>query len=400
MNQKTDNKSLTPALIALMSIATGLAVASNYYAQPLLDTIASAFGLTVSQAGFIVTAAQLGYAAGLMFIVPLGDMFERRALIVLMTLLSAAGLLITALSSTILWVIIGTALTGLFSVVAQILVPLAATLAEPRKRGKVVGTIMSGLLLGILLARTVAGLLASLGGWRTVYWVASIFMVVMAFILWRALPRYKQQSGLNYPQLLISIVSLFTRNATLRTRALLGALSFANFSMLWTSMAFLLAGAPYHYSEAAIGLFGLVGAAGALAANGAGRMVDKGKSSRTTTLGLLLLFASWLPVAFGEYSLWALLVGIVVLDLAVQGVHVTNQTMIYRMMPEARSRLTAGYMTSYFIGGALGSLVSALAYQYAQWIGVSVAGGVLSLLALIIWLMTKKSIERAIVEHN
>lgn len=400
MNQKTDNKSLTLALIALMSIATGLAVASNYYAQPLLDTIASAFGLTVSQAGFIVTAAQLGYAAGLMFIVPLGDMFERRALIVLMTLLSAAGLLITALSSTILWVIIGTALTGLFSVVAQILVPLAATLAEPQKRGKVVGTIMSGLLLGILLARTVAGLLASLGGWRTVYWVASIFMVVMAFILWRALPRYKQQSGLNYPQLLISIISLFTRNATLRTRALLGALSFANFSMLWTSMAFLLAGAPYHYSEAAIGLFGLVGAAGALAANGAGRMVDKGKSSRTTTLGLLLLFASWLPVAFGEYSLWALLVGIVVLDLAVQGVHVTNQTMIYRMMPEARSRLTAGYMTSYFIGGALGSLVSALAYQYAQWIGVSVAGGVLSLLALIIWLMTKKSIERAIVEHN
>ncbi|GKX52939.1 sugar transporter [Budvicia aquatica] len=383
-----------------MSIATGLAVASNYYAQPLLDTIASAFGLTVSQAGFIVTAAQLGYAAGLMFIVPLGDMFERRALIVLMTLLSAAGLLITALSSTILWVIIGTALTGLFSVVAQILVPLAATLAEPQKRGKVVGTIMSGLLLGILLARTVAGLLASLGGWRTVYWVASIFMVVMAFILWRALPRYKQQSGLNYPQLLISIISLFTRNATLRTRALLGALSFANFSMLWTSMAFLLAGAPYHYSEAAIGLFGLVGAAGALAANGAGRMVDKGKSSRTTTLGLLLLFASWLPVAFGEYSLWALLVGIVVLDLAVQGVHVTNQTMIYRMMPEARSRLTAGYMTSYFIGGALGSLISALAYQYAQWIGVSVAGGVLSLLALIIWLMTKKSIERAIVEHN
>lgn len=400
MNQKTDNKSLTPALITLMSIATGLAVASNYYAQPLLDTIASAFGLTVSQAGFIVTAAQLGYAAGLMFIVPLGDMFERRALIVLMTLLSAAGLLITALSSTILWVIIGTALTGLFSVVAQILVPLAATLAEPQKRGKVVGTIMSGLLLGILLARTVAGLLASLGGWRTVYWVASIFMVVMAFILWRALPRYKQQSGLNYPQLLISIISLFTRNATLRTRALLGALSFANFSMLWTSMAFLLAGAPYHYSEAAIGLFGLVGAAGALAANGAGRMVDKGKSSRTTTLGLLLLFASWLPVAFGEYSLWALLVGIVVLDLAVQGVHVTNQTMIYRMMPEARSRLTAGYMTSYFIGGALGSLVSALAYQYAQWIGVSVAGGVLSLLALIIWLMTKKSIERAIIEHN
>lgn len=398
MNQNRDNTSLTPALIILMSIVTGLAVASNYYAQPLLETIASNFELSVSQAGFIVTAAQLGYAAGLMFIVPLGDMFERRGLIVLMTLLSATGLLITALSSTILWFIVGTALTGLFSVVAQILVPLAATLAAPDKRGKVVGIIMSGLLLGILLARTVAGLLASLGGWSTVYWVASGLMLLMALILWRALPRYHQHSGLNYPQLLVSIIVLFTRNATLRTRALLGALCFANFSMLWTSMAFLLAGDPYHYSEAVIGLFGLVGAAGALAANGAGRLVDRGKSSTTTTIGLLLLFVSWLPVAFGQHSLWALLIGIIVLDLAVQGVHVTNQTLIYRMMPEARSRLTAGYMTSYFIGGALGSLISAAVYQYAQWVGVSIAGGVLSLLGIIVWLLSRKSIELTNVE--
>lgn len=399
MNHKVDNQSLTPALIVLMSIATGLAVASNYYAQPLLETIAGNFGLSVSQAGFIVTAAQLGYAAGLMFIVPLGDMFERRRLIVLMTLLSAAGLLITALSTTILWVIVGTALTGLFSVVAQILVPLAATLATPEKRGKVVGIIMSGLLLGILLARTVAGLLASLGGWRTVYWVASGLMILMALILWRVLPQYKQHSGLKYSHLLVSIITLFTRDTTLRTRALLGALSFANFSVLWTSMAFLLAGAPYYYSEAIIGLFGLVGAAGALAANGAGRLADKGKSSRATTVGLLLLFISWLSVAFGQYSLWALLIGIIVLDLAVQAVHVTNQTMIYRTMPEARNRLTAGYMTSYFIGGALGSLTSAAAYQYAQWIGVCVAGGILSLLGIIVWLLSKKSIELANVDR-
>ena len=168
-----------------MSVATGLAVASNYYAQPLLDTIARAFNLSASSAGFIVTAAQLGYAAGLLFLVPLGDMFERRMLIVSMTLLAAGGMLITASSQSLTMMIVGTALTGLFSVVAQILVPLAATLASPEKRGKVVGTIMSGLLLGILLARTVAGLLASLGGWRTVYWVASVLMVVMALALWR-----------------------------------------------------------------------------------------------------------------------------------------------------------------------------------------------------------------------
>lgn len=163
------NHELSPALIVLMSIATGLAVASNYYAQPLLDTIARNFSLSASSAGFIVTAAQLGYAAGLLFLVPLGDMFERRRLIVSMTLLAAGGMLITASSQSLAMMILGTALTGLFSVVAQILVPLAATLASPDKRGKVVGTIMSGLLLGILLARTVAGLLANLGGWRTVF---------------------------------------------------------------------------------------------------------------------------------------------------------------------------------------------------------------------------------------
>ncbi|WP_312927564.1 MFS transporter, partial [Pseudescherichia sp.] len=170
---------LSPALIVLMSVATGLTVASNYYAQPLLDTIARAFSLSSSQAGFIVTAAQLGYAAGLLLLVPLGDMFERRTMIVVMTLLAAGGMLITATSQSLGMMI----LTGLFSVVAQILVPLAATLATPAKRGKVVGTIMSGLLLGILLARTVAGLLANLGGWRTVYWVATVLMVVMAFAL-------------------------------------------------------------------------------------------------------------------------------------------------------------------------------------------------------------------------
>ncbi len=205
MKKTTTHSPLSPALIILMAIATGLAVASNYYPQPLLETIARAFSLSVNQAGFIVTVAQLGYACGLMFIVPLGDMFERRGLIVLMTLLSAAGLLITAMAPTLTMMLVGTALTGLFSVVAQILVPLAATLAEPERRGKVVGLIMSGLLLGILLARTVAGALASLGGWRTVYWVASALMIVMALVLWRKLPKHEQKTDLNYPQLLKSI---------------------------------------------------------------------------------------------------------------------------------------------------------------------------------------------------
>jgi predicted MFS family arabinose efflux permease len=376
---------LSPALIALMSVATGLSVASNYYAQPLLDTIAHAFSLSPNQAGFIVTAAQLGYAAGLLFLVPLGDMFERRRLIVTMTLLAAGGMLITASSSTLGLMILGTALTGLFSVVAQILVPLAATLATPEKRGKVVGTIMSGLLLGILLARTVAGMLADIGGWRTVYWVASVLMVIMALALWRGLPKVKQETHLNYPQLIGSVFTLFAREKLLRTRALLGCLTFANFSILWTSMAFLLASPPFNFSEGIIGLFGLAGAAGALGARPAGGLADKGKSHLTTTVGLILLFLSWVTIGFGQYSVIALIIGILVLDLTVQGVHITNQTVIYRVKPDARNRLTAGYMTSYFIGGAAGSLISASAWQHAGWTGVSIAGSSFAAVNLLVW---------------
>ncbi|MDV0351695.1 MFS transporter [Enterobacter hormaechei] len=376
---------LSPALILLMSVATGLAVASNYYAQPLLDTIARAFDLSANSAGFIVTAAQLGYAAGLLFLVPLGDMFERRMLIVSMTLLAAGGMLITASSQSLTMMIIGTALTGLFSVVAQILVPLAATLASPEKRGKVVGTIMSGLLLGILLARTVAGLLASLGGWRTVYWVASVLMVIMALALWRGLPKVKQENHLNYPQLLASVFSLFTRDKLLRTRAILGCLTFANFSILWTSMAFLLAAPPFNYSEGVIGLFGLAGAAGALGARPAGGLADKGKSHMTTSAGLVLLLLSWAAIWYGHVSVLALIVGILVLDLTVQGVHITNQTVIYRVKPDARNRLTAGYMTSYFIGGAAGSLISASAWQHAGWTGVCAIGAIVAAINLLVW---------------
>lgn len=376
---------LSPSLILLMSIATGLAVASNYYAQPLLDTIARNFSLSASTAGFIVTAAQLGYAAGLLFLVPLGDMFERRMLIVSMTLLAAGGMLITASSQSLGMLILGTALTGLFSVVAQILVPLAATLATLDKRGKVVGTIMSGLLLGILLARTVAGLLANLGGWRTVFWVASVLMALMAVALWRGLPKMKSDTHLNYPQLLGSVFSLFIHDKLLRTRAMLGCLTFANFSILWTSMAFLLAAPPFNYSEGMIGLFGLAGAAGALGARPAGGFADKGKSHRTTTIGLLLLLLSWLAIWLGHASVPMLIIGILVLDLTVQGVHITNQTVIYRIHPDARNRLTAGYMTSYFIGGAAGSLISASAWQHAGWAGVCLAGTTVAVLNLVVW---------------
>ncbi|MEX0424974.1 MFS transporter [Providencia rettgeri] len=383
--KQTQTAELTTGLTILMAIATGLVVASNYYAQPLLDTIAGQFNLTSNMAGFIVTAAQLGYAAGLLFLVPLGDLFERKRLILTMTFLSALGLLITALSNNIWQILLGTALTGLFSVVAQVLIPLAASIAKPHKRGKAVGMIMSGLLLGILLARTISGAVAMVGGWRAIYWVAFALLMLLMIVLAIKLPRYHQKTNLNYFQLIGSIGRLFFGTPVLAVRASLGALSFANFGLLWTAMAFLLASPPFNYSEGTIGLFGLVGAAGAFMASQAGHLVDKGKGKLITTIGLVLLLLSWIPIGLAKYSLAAFIIGILVLDLAVQAVHVTSQSTLYRILPEARNRLTAGYMTSYFIGGALGSLLSGYAYEHAGWEGVAIAGAILTTLSLMIW---------------
>ncbi len=373
---------LTAPIILLMSVATGLAVASNYYAQPLLHTIGQQFSISNATAGTIVTTAQLSYAVGLMLLVPLGDMFERRSLIVLMNLLSAGGLLISAFSTSISMLIIGTALTGMLSVVAQILVPFAATLAAPHERGKAVGTVMSGLLLGILLARTAAGALADVGSWRTVYWVAAILMLCMSAVLWRVLPRYQSPTAMSYPQLLGSILRMFVEEPLFRARSLIGGLLFAAFSMLWTPLTFLLAGPPYEYSNTTIGLFGLARAAGAYAANRFGRLADRGLGNLATRVGLLLLLGSWGLMAFGQVSVLALLAGILVQDLAIQGVHVTNTSSIYRLRPEARSRLTAGYVTCYFIGGASGSLVSSWLYAHFGWPAVVIAGAVLAALTL------------------
>ncbi|SDY49852.1 Predicted arabinose efflux permease, MFS family [Collimonas sp. OK242] len=376
---------LSPGLVIMMSIATGVAVASNYYAQPLLHTIAARFGISNGSAGLIVTVAQLGYAFGLMLLVPLADMVERKRLIVVMTLLSACGLLITATAQSMVFVLIGTALTGLFSVVSQVLVPFAATLAAPQERGKVVGHVMTGLLLGILLARTVAGYLSALGGWQTVYWFGAALMIVTALVLGRALPRHHQTQHLNYPRLLASILTLFVEEPVLRTRALLGGIIFAVFSVLWTSISFLLAAAPFNYSDGTIGLFGLVGAAGALAASHAGRLADRGHAGRSTTVGLGLLLLSWLPLVFAKSSLPGLIIGILLLDLMVQAIHVTNLSVINHLHPESRNRLTAGYMTCYFIGGACGSVLSTSMYGYAGWFGVSMTGAGLSAAGLLVW---------------
>jgi predicted MFS family arabinose efflux permease len=373
-----------------MAVATGIAVASNYYNQPLLHTIAEQFGLSFSQAGIIVTTAQVSYAIGLLLLVPLGDLLERRRLIVGMTVIAAVGLAISASAKSLGWLLLGTAMTGLFSVVAQVLVPFAATLAAPEERGRVVGTVMSGLILGILLARTVAGALSAVGDWRTVYVLAAVLMIVVAITLRLALPRYQQSVGLTYPRLIGSVFTLLKEEPVHRVRTALGAMSFAIFAIFWTPLAFMLSAEPYGYSDGTIGLFGLAGAIGALAANVAGRMADKGKGALATTVGLVALMLAWLPLAFAPISLAALLVGIVILDLAVQLSHVSNQNVVYKLRPEARSRLNAGYMTGYFIGGSIGSLLSAWLFQHYAWAGVSAAGFGIGAMALATWIVASR----------
>lgn len=369
--------------VFLLAAATGLIVASNYYAQPLLQLLGEAFAFGAGKVGWVVTVAQLSYAAGLLLIVPLGDRLERRRLIVALFVLAAAGLAISASAGHFVQLLVGTALSGLCAVAAQVIIPHAATLAAPERRGRVVGTIMAGLLLGILLARTASGVLAGIGSWHTVYWVAAVALLLMAVALARALPAYRPHATLPYPRLIASVLALLRDEPVLRRRSLLGALLFAGFSVFWTPLAFLLSGPAYGYSIATIGLFGLVGAAGALAASRAGRLSDRGLGRRVTGGGLLLLLLSWLVLLLAPVSLAALVVGVLALDVAVQAVHIDNQSTIYRLDEGARSRITAAYMTCYFIGGAAGSALGTLAWTRSGWTGVCGVGIALAVVALL-----------------
>ncbi len=378
-------KGMSRGLIALFAIATGQAVASNYLAQPLLEAIRRDFGVSAGLAGLIVTVAQLGYAAGLVFLLPLGDLFERRRLITSLAGITALLLAAAALAPSIGLFMVAAGFIGFTSVIAQILVPFAASLSPEAERGRVVGVVMSGLLLGILLARTASGLVAQLAGWRAVYGLAAILMAAQMIVLYKRLPTYRQRVSLNYPRLLASVLAIARAEPVLRWRAVYGALSFAAFSVLWTTLAFLLSGPHYGYGEATIGLFGLVGATGAAAATLAGRFSDRGWKNRLTGLSSLLILVSFLFIWRGATSLGALLVGIVVLDIGAQALHITNQSEIYRLQPDARSRINAFYMVSCFIGAAAGSATAAFAYSTDGWDGVCILGAGFGLASTLWW---------------
>ncbi len=372
---------LSTGLVWLFAVACALAAANLYYAQPVLDDIAKDFGTGSATAGLVVTFAQIGYAAGLAFLVPLGDLVARRRLVPIVLTVTALGLVASAVAPDI-GVLIGVGLiVGCGSVAAQVLVPMAASLADDEHRGQVVGTVMSGLLLGILLARTVSGLVAGISSWRVMYGIAAGWTVVLAVVLGRRLPAETDRPRLAYASLLRSAAHLLRTETILQTRAFFGALGFAAFSVFWTTMAFLLARAPYHYGDAVIGLFGLVGAGGALAANFAGRWADRGFTRSTTIAFAGAVAGSFVLLWFGRRELVLVIVGIVVLDIGVQGLQVTNQSLIYRLAPDARSRINSAYMVCYFAGGAIGSALGASVYASQGWAGVCVLGGAIGIVA-------------------
>ncbi|HEX3981328.1 MAG TPA: MFS transporter [Acidimicrobiales bacterium] len=375
------NSDISRGLVLLLAAACGLSVANLYYAQPVLDAIAKTFGTSSGTAGLVVTLGQIGYAVGLALLVPVGDLVARRRLVPIVLVISAGALILSAVAPSIGVLIAVALIVGAGSVMAQVLVPMAASLAADDRRGQVVGTVMSGLLLGILLARTVSGVVADVSSWRVVYAMAAVLMVVLAAVLARFLPDEKERPRISYGSLLRTTAQLVVREPILQRRAWFGALGFACFSVFWTTMAFLLSGAPYHYGELTIGLFGLVGAGGALAATLAGRWADRRSTKASTLACTVCMGVSFLALWYGRHSLVMLIVGILVLDIGTQGLQVTNQSMIYQLGHSIRSRVTSAYMVCYFAGGALGSAIGAFLYDSRRWAGVCVLGAGLGIVA-------------------
>jgi predicted MFS family arabinose efflux permease len=376
---------ISRGLVLLLAVSCGATVANLYYAQPLLNTLASAFSVSQGTAGLLITISQIGYVLGLALLVPSGDLQERRGLIAVALVLTAAGLVVMAVAPGYAVFAGALAVVGFTATAAQVIVPMSASLAVETERGRVVGTVMSGLLIGILLARTFSGLVAAAFGWRVVFWIAAGIMIALALTLRLRLPRVPRTTDIRYRGVLRSVLSLIVAEPALRLRMALGFFGFGCFSTLWTSLSFLLSAPPFNYGNGVIGLFGLAGVAGAVAATGAGRLADRGHGRHATWLAVVVMVGSWPILYAGKTSAVWLIVGIAVLDLGVQGIHISNQSAIYALAPEARSRLTTAYMVSYFLGGAALSAISSAVYASDGWDAVCVVGAATGLAALALW---------------
>lgn len=386
-------------LALLLATVCGVSVANVYYAQPLLGRMGTDLHITAGSLGLVTTVTQLGYLLGLVLIVPLGDLVNRRTLIVTQALVAATGLVTAGLAQDATVFFVAIAVVGLVSVVVQVIVAYAAMLSTPEQRGRVVGLVTSGVVIGILLARTASGIVAGLFGWRAIFVVSSALMLLLALILGRLLPPDRiPRTRVPYARSISSVVTLTTRDRVFRVRSLIGLFLFGGFGAVWGSMALPLAAAPWYLPAGRIGLFGVVGAAGALGAARAGQLADRGRAELVTGVALVLLTLSWAAIQAAPYSLILLCAGIVVLDLAGQALHVTNQHLIVRTDPAASSRIIGSYMVYYSIGTGGGAIAATSLYGLAGWSAVSVLGAALSALALLVW--TADQILRRHSEHH
>jgi predicted MFS family arabinose efflux permease len=381
MNPET-HQPLKRRTVLLMAGGCGLAVANNYYHQPLLPQMAHGVHAPQAWAGYLPGLNQAGFGLGLLLFVPLGDLFERRRLVVLS--LGAAAVMLVGVAVAPNFAVLAAAVftLGLVGIAVQLLIPFAAHLAPPEDRGRVVGTVMGGMLSGVLLSRTVSGIVGQSLGWRAMYGIAAAMTVGMLLTLLAALPRSQPSARLSYPALLRSMVGLVREEPVLRQSCVFGAATFGAFSAFWATLAFHLAGPPFGYGSEVAGLFGLIGVVGVAAAPLVGRAGDRGSLRRTVGLGIGVTALSFVLFGLGGHVLWVLAAGVVLLDLGVQVVHVSNQTRNYALRPDARSRLNTVYMVAYFVGGMVGSSLGATGWAMAGWSGVCAVGVLLPILAL------------------
>ena len=380
-NPESTADPLPPSLLFLLAAAAGIMVANIYYNQPVLGLLAHEFGADGAEIGMVPVLTQVGYALGLLLLSPLGDRVERKRLILVTASALTVALTVAALAPSLSVLAAAGLGVGLLATVTQQVVPLAAQLAPEARRGRSVGTVMMGLLLGILLARTVSGFVAELAGWRAAFWGGVALTLVMTLALWARLPRVAPSVRLSYPRLMRSLLDLFLTHPVLRRGALVQALQFAAFSVFWSVLALKLQAPPLHLGSSVAGLFGVIGAAGALMAPLAGRLADRRGPRFLIVGGAAAVGLAFVPMALWPNSLTALVVGVLVMDVGAQAAMVSNQTRIYALDAAARSRLNTVYMTVMFTGGALGSALGAQAWAGWGWGGVCVLGGGLGLAA-------------------
>jgi len=381
-----------------MALAIGVIVADLYYLQPLLHQVSTEFSISSSKASLLMTLVQIGYALGLAFVVPLGDIIPRRRLLVSIYTL-AAILMAGAASIHSFNLFAGMSLfIGLTSVGGQVIVPFAADFAKEEERSRVIAKVMTGLLLGILFSRTFSGIMAQALGWRAVYWIAAGLLLVIALVLRIVLPEEEPRAHVHYHELLFDALSFLRTHHHLRRRAYFGFLMFATFSAVWTVLSFHLAIAPFHYSNATIGLFGLFGVAGVLAANLTGTQADKNRLDLTTRIAGLLMLISFAVFWFGRYQFLSIGAGLILIDAGMQGMQISNQSIIYSLAPQKRSRINSIYMVSCFLGASSGSYLAGRLYQQFDWAGACVLGLVLTVAILVptfFWKAPKRVLAEA-----